>query len=87
MTFSYDDKADVLYLTFEKSEGKVVYLENSQGDVLRLDEQSGKVIGCTIIFFLRRAREGPILVPEITSVPINQIANSLISERKQEKRH
>jgi len=87
MRFSYDDMADVLYITFEKSEGRVVYVDNSEGDVLRIDTQSGKVIGCTIMFFLRRAREGPIIIPEIGVVPLNQIASKLLDEREQEKRH
>jgi uncharacterized protein YuzE len=87
MTFSYDELTDVLYITFEKSVGRVTYTENDEGDVLRMDEKSGKIVGVTITFFLRRAREGPIIVPEVGVVPFNQIANNLLSERKHEKSH
>ncbi len=36
MTFSYDDDADVLYVTFVEHNGPVVYLENESGDILRI---------------------------------------------------
>jgi uncharacterized protein YuzE len=87
MTFLYDDLTDVLYVTFEQSGGRVTYIENDEGDVLRMDQSSGRIVGVTIMFFLRRAREGPIIVPEISTVPFNQIASNLLSERKHEKSH
>ena len=86
MTFSYDAKADVLYVTFEKIQRPALYIENETGDILRIDEQSGKIVGCTVLFFLHRAKDGPISVPEVGVVPFNQIASSLLNERKQEKR-
>jgi uncharacterized protein YuzE len=85
MTFSYDDDADVLYVTFKEG-ARRTYVENDQGDVLLLDPQSGEIVGCTILFFLRRAREGPINIPEIGVVPFNQIAGDLLNERKHQSR-
>jgi uncharacterized protein YuzE len=85
MTFSYDSDADVLYVTFERSLHPAQYIENDNGDILRIDEQSGKIVGCTILFFLQRAKTGTISVPEIGVVPFNQIANNLLNERKQGK--
>jgi uncharacterized protein YuzE len=87
MKFNYDELTDVLYVTFEQSVGRVTYIENNEGDILRMDQQSGRIIGVTIMFFLRRARQGPIVIPEIGIVPFNQIANNLLSERKHEKSH
>jgi uncharacterized protein YuzE len=87
MTFSYDANADVLYITFEHISRPAVYIENDNGDILRIDEQSGKIVGCTILFFLHRAKDGVISVPEIGMVPFNQIANNLLNERKQEKHY
>jgi len=85
MTFSYDNDADVLYVTFERSPHPALYIENENGDILRIDEQSGKIVGCTILFFLQRAKAGTISVPEIGVVPFNQIVSNLLNERKQEK--
>ena len=86
MTFSYDDDADVLYVTFVEHNGPVVYLENESGDILRIAEGTGNIVGCTIPYFMRRSRTGTITVPEIGVVPFNQIATQLLNERK-EKRH
>jgi len=45
MTFSYDDDADVLYVTFVEHNGPVVYLENESGDILRIAEGTGNIAG------------------------------------------
>jgi len=65
MTFNYDHIADVLYVTFEQSTTGVSYIENREGDILRIDKKSGKIVGVTVVFFLRRAKLGPITVPEV----------------------
>lgn len=73
MKLSYDNDADVLYVTFESVTGDVSYVENTHGDVLRLDAATGKIIGCTIPFFLYRIqRDGEIRIPEIGLVPFNK---------------
>lgn len=87
MTFNYDDDADVLYVTFEEFEGKESYVENNNGDVLRLDPATGKIIGVTIPFFLRRSEMGTIEIPEIGIVPFNTLARKLLDERKHDLKH
>jgi uncharacterized protein YuzE len=87
MTFEYDDDADVLYLTFEDFEGKESYVENETGDVLRLEPGSGKILGVTIPFFLRRSERGVIDIPEIGVVPFNTLARKLLDERKYGTKH
>ena len=83
MRFSYDDDADVLYVTFgDTAKGKIVYIENASGDILRMNEGTGEIVGCTIPFFLKRAQMGPIIVPEVGVVPFGQIASRLLEERK-----
>lgn len=81
MTFSYDSDADTLYVTFESASTPVTYLENGNGDVITIERESGKIVGCTILFFMRRAEKGAISIPEIGVVPFNAIMDSLISER------
>lgn len=79
MTFSYDKSADVLYITFEVvPPEKYVYTENEHGDLLKLDRVSHRVVGCTIPFFIARARKGKIEIPEIGGVPFNRIAEELV---------
>jgi uncharacterized protein YuzE len=87
MTFSYDGDADVLYVTFERLARPAQYVENENGDILRIDEESGKIVGVTILFFLRRAKQGVVSVPEVGVVPFNQIASDLLNERRQQKSH
>jgi uncharacterized protein YuzE len=85
MTFSYDNDADVLYVTFEDYTGRATYLENSNGDILRVHPESGKIIGCTILFFMKRAENGNISIPEIGVIPFNAVMADLMRERKREK--
>jgi uncharacterized protein YuzE len=82
MTFSYDDDADVLYVTFEDYKGRATYIENTGGDILRVHPESGKILGVTIPFFLKRSAHGEINVPEVGMVPFNTIMSSLIEERR-----
>jgi uncharacterized protein YuzE len=79
MTLSYDKHADVLYVTFECAPDQpYIYVENANGDVLRIDKETNRVVGVTIPFFLKRAARGRIEVPEIGSVPLNDIALQMV---------
>jgi uncharacterized protein YuzE len=80
MTLSYDKRADVLYVSFERLTGQpYVYVENENGDVLRLDKKSRRVVGCTIPFFSKRAMKRKVTVPEVGRVPFNELAKELVS--------
>lgn len=80
MTFSYDGKSDVLYVTFEALPPRAyAYVENENGDVLKIDRVSRRVVGCTIPFFQERAKSGSVVIPEIGAVPFNEIADQLLS--------
>jgi uncharacterized protein YuzE len=80
MTFSYDKAADVLYVTFERLPSQsVIYVENENGDVLRLDRETRRVVGVTIPFFVKRAAQQKVNVPEVSWVPFNDLATELVS--------
>ncbi len=80
MTLSYDREADVLYITFERLPNQsCVYVENENGDILRLNKHDGSIVGCTIPFFLKRSAKGRLEIPEIGSVPFNELAKSLLT--------
>jgi uncharacterized protein YuzE len=81
MTFSYDDDADVLYVTFQKTSSPVTYLENDNGDIIRFEVESGTVVGVTVPCFLERAGLGNISIEEIGSAPFNAAMSQLIAER------
>ena len=68
MTLSYDSEADVLYVSFEQADEPCLYVENAQGDVLRVTKRTQQVVGCTILHFSARQKEGTITVPEIGTV-------------------
>ncbi len=73
MTLTYDDDADVLYLTLEDVSGPCTYKDNKYGDVFRIDTKTGRIVGCTIVFFLDRVRKsGPISIPEIGSLQFSE---------------
>ena len=79
MTASYDKEADVLYITFERLPAEdYVYVENESGDVLRLNKKSGRVVGCTIPYFAKRATQHKLDIPEIGTVPFNDLAKELL---------
>ncbi len=86
MTFSYDDDADVLYVTLGEKTGKRSYVENDQGHILWIDENSQQIQGFTIIKFLRRVKTGePLAIPEIGPVPFNDLLKLLLYERIEAK--
>ena len=80
MTLSYDKEADVLYITFELlPQQSYVYVENESGDILRLNKRDGRVIGCTVPFFSKRAKDGKLDIPEVGRVPFNDLARALLA--------
>jgi uncharacterized protein YuzE len=85
MTFSYDPDADVMYVTFEDYTGHTAYIENNNGDVLRVHPDTGKILGCTILFFMKRAEIGEISIPEIGFIPFNTVMSNLLRERTIDK--
>lgn len=87
MTFSYDDDADVLYLDFADFSGKATYVENTSGDILRVDIESGRVLGVTVLFFMRRMAQGDISIPEVGFVPFTNITTQLLESRKTHGKH
>lgn len=80
MTLSYDKEADVLYVAFDRLPGApYLYVENANGDVLRLDKESKRVVGCTILFFSKRAVGDKVNVPEVGEVKFSPSAEELLS--------
>jgi len=80
MTFSYDMPADVMYVTFERLPNQAyIYVENESGDILRLDRTTQRVVGITIPYFLERLKNNKLEIPEIGTVPFNNIAEELAS--------
>jgi len=68
---SYDKPHDVLYVAFEETGSPCDYVELESGDVLRIDPTTKAVVGCTIMDFDRRVREGLFLpaIGELAFVP------------------
>ena len=87
MTFSYDDEADVLYLTFEDYKGRASYVENNSGDILRIHPESGKILGVTVPFFMKRSKRGDISIPEVGVVPFNSILTNLLHSRSKHEKN
>jgi hypothetical protein len=55
-----------------------IVVENESGDILKLDRKNGRVIGCTVPFFMARLAKGKLEIPEIGAVPFNEIAKELL---------
>jgi len=80
MIMSYDKNADVMYVTFEAlPPNAYLFVENGAGDILKIDRKTHRVVGCTIPFFMKRAKLGKLIIPEIGAVPFNEIADELLS--------
>ena len=80
MIMSYDKNADVMYVTLEAlPPDAYLFVENETGDILKIDRSTRHVVGCTIPFFLRRAKRGKIIIPEIGAIPFNEIDDELLS--------
>ena len=60
LTFHYDQKSDVLYCSVgEPREAVSVEPENDDGVVIRLDPVTEKIVGFTVMNFLKRFTEHP----------------------------
>lgn len=79
MTFSYDEDADVLYVTFARPKAGVRYVETERGDVIRFCEETNQIVGVTILFFTERTKNGEsINVPEVGVVAFSPIMAALV---------
>jgi uncharacterized protein YuzE len=79
MRISYDKEADVLYVWFSLDPPPYINIENEEGDVLRIKESDGTIVGSIIFDAMARLRRGKsIEIPEIGSIPMNQLARSLL---------
>ena len=66
MTFSYDKRADVLYVSFATVTPADYYVsENENGDVLKISRSTGQVVGCVIPSFVARSQKGTVPVPGV----------------------
>lgn len=63
--YFFDKDADVLYFTKKKPSAKDISREISEGVVVRIDAQTKKVIGFTILNFLKRQMSNSITLPLI----------------------
>lgn len=80
MKVSYDQKADVLYVILEETSEVCDYIEPTPGAVLRVNPKTGKIVGCTVLFFKKRLERGEqIIIPEISSVPVPRRLKRLIA--------
>jgi uncharacterized protein YuzE len=67
MTFDYDKRADVLYVTLRTVASPCRYIENEEGVIFRVELESKEIVGVTIPFFSRLMRSGKVSIPEIAS--------------------
>jgi len=65
MLFDYDKEADVLYVVFERTAGRCVYVETKNEVVLRIDTKSDRILGMTVPSFSKR---GEFTVPGVDVV-------------------
>ena len=55
ITLDYDDEADVLYLSFGKPRAAITEEVGNIG--IRIDEKTKKIVGITVMQFLKTVRE------------------------------
>lgn len=79
MRISYANHADVLYIVFEETPNKCVYVEMESGIVCRIDEKTDRVVGITVPDFSRRAERGEeIAVPGLNiGIPAEGLLHAL----------
>lgn len=53
LDISYDDDADVLYISFGKPRSGIA-IESSQGDLVRIDPYTDEIVGITLLDFKQR---------------------------------
>lgn len=61
--YFFDKDADILYFTKKKPSAQDISRELSEGVVVRIDAQTRKVIGFTILNFLKRQMKNSITLP------------------------
>jgi uncharacterized protein YuzE len=61
--YFFDQGADVLYFTQRKPSPKDISREITEGVIIRLDPITKKIIGFTILNFLKRQLQFPIKLP------------------------
>lgn len=70
MKVNYDSSADVLYLTFADSDEECDYVETADGNVLRVGIKSGRIFGCTVLWFTKKIeKHHQIIIPGIGALP------------------
>jgi hypothetical protein len=70
MKLYYDDYADVLYVTFDESLNRCIYVDSPSGAILRISEETGQLASATIPFFSRRAESGDLDFPELAGASL-----------------
>ena len=58
-TINYDEKADVLYVSFGKPR-KAEGIDIGDGTILRVDPDTGEVIGITLLNFKKRTSDSEV---------------------------
>ena len=58
-TINYDEKADVLYVSFGKPR-KAEGIDIGDGTILRVDLDTGEVIGITLLNFKKRTSDSEV---------------------------
>jgi hypothetical protein len=73
---NYDPKNDVMYCSFGKPTD-AISVERSEGVFARLDPETNKVVGLTIVNFLRRFEQHPgeNVSLSLAAVPVGAIAS------------
>ena len=61
--YFFDKEADVLYFTQRKPSPRDISREIEEGIIIRIDPTTKKVVGFTILNFLKRQIKRPIKLP------------------------
>jgi len=61
--YFFDREADVLYFSQRKPSSKDVSKEIDEGIVIRIDPKTKKIVGFTVLNFLKRQVKTPIKLP------------------------
>ena len=79
MKITYDKAEDVLYITFADSKEECDYVESPDGIVLRVGLESGKLLGCTVMWFQKKLKtQGKVVIPEVGAVSAPESLKRLI---------
>ena len=79
MRISYANHADVLYIVFEETPNRCVYVEMDSGIICRIDEKTDRVVGITVPDFRRRVElHEEIYLPELNiGIPAEGLLHAL----------